>query len=44
VLVDEQLDQAAPGVEGFVGGQNPAGGGVLLISATSGFTSCSSAP
>ena len=35
---------ATPGVEAFVNGQNPAGGGTLLISATSGFSSCSSAP
>lgn len=35
---------ASPGVENFVNGQNPAGGGTLLISATSGFTGCSSAP
>ncbi|MFN0111224.1 MAG: HYR domain-containing protein, partial [Blastocatellia bacterium] len=35
---------ATPGVEAFVAGLNPAGGGVLLISGTSGFTSCGSAP
>ncbi|MDX6269981.1 MAG: large repetitive protein [Acidobacteriota bacterium] len=35
---------ATPGVETFVNGQNPAGGGTLLISATSGFSNCSSAP
>jgi hypothetical protein len=35
---------STPGVEAFVNGQNPAGGGTLLISATSGFTNCSSAP
>ncbi len=31
---------ATPGVEAYVSGLNPAGGGVLLISATSGFSSC----
>ena len=31
---------ATPGVETFVNGQNPAGGGTLLLSATSGFSSC----
>ncbi|HEV2882779.1 MAG TPA: Calx-beta domain-containing protein [Pyrinomonadaceae bacterium] len=35
---------ASPGVEAYVNAQNPAGGGTLLISATSGFSSCSSAP
>jgi uncharacterized repeat protein (TIGR01451 family) len=35
---------ATPGVESFVNGQNPAGGGTTLISATSGFTNCSTAP
>jgi uncharacterized repeat protein (TIGR01451 family) len=35
---------SSPGVEAFVDGQNPAGGGTLLISATSGFSNCSSAP
>ena len=32
---------ATPGVESYVNGLNPAGGGTLLISATSGFTNCS---
>jgi len=32
---------ASPGVENYVDGLNPAGGGTLLISATSGFTNCS---
>ncbi len=32
---------SSPGVESYVSGLNPAGGGVLLISATSGFTNCS---
>jgi hypothetical protein len=31
---------ASPGVETHVNGQNPAGNGTLLISATSGFSSC----
>jgi methionine-rich copper-binding protein CopC len=35
---------ASPGVEAYVNGLNPAGGGTTLISATSGFTNCSSAP
>jgi hypothetical protein len=33
-----------PGVETFVNGLNPAGGGTLLISAESGFSNCSTAP
>ena len=32
---------SSPGVEAFVDGLNPAGGGTLLISATSGFSNCS---
>ncbi|NUN96066.1 MAG: cadherin-like domain-containing protein [Candidatus Omnitrophica bacterium] len=32
---------STPGVEAYVDGLNPAGGGTLLISATSGFTNCS---
>jgi hypothetical protein len=32
---------SSPGVESYVAGLNPAGGGVLLISATSGFSNCS---
>jgi len=32
---------SSPGVESYVNGLNPAGGGTLLISATSGFTNCS---
>jgi hypothetical protein len=35
---------SSPGVESFVDGQNPAGNGTLLISATSGFSSCNTAP
>jgi hypothetical protein len=35
---------SSPGVEAFVDGQNPAGGGTLLISATSGFSNCNTAP
>ena len=34
----------SPGVQVFVNGQNPAGGGTLLISAESGFSNCSTAP
>jgi hypothetical protein len=32
---------ASPGVEAYVNGLNPAGGGTLLISAISGFSNCS---
>jgi hypothetical protein len=32
---------STPGVEAYVNGLNPAGGGTLLISATSGFGNCS---
>jgi hypothetical protein len=32
---------SSPGVESFIDGLNPAGGGTLLISATSGFSNCS---
>ncbi|WP_460709872.1 Ig-like domain-containing protein [Nocardioides dilutus] len=35
---------ATPGVEAYVNGLNPAANGTLLISATSGFSNCSSAP
>src|SRR5262249_55329247 len=35
---------ASPDVENFVNGQNPAGNGTLLISATSGFSNCSFSP
>ena len=35
---------SSPGVESYVDGKNPSGGGTLLVSATSGFTNCSSAP
>jgi hypothetical protein len=35
---------ASPGVEAFVNGQNPAGGGTTLTMGTSGFANCSSAP
>jgi hypothetical protein len=31
---------ASPGVETYVSGQNPAANGAFLISASSGFTSC----
>jgi hypothetical protein len=42
--VEGMAATASPGVETFVDGQNPAGAGTLLISATSGFSNCSSAP
>ena len=32
---------SSPGVEAYVNGLNPSGGGTLLISATSGFSNCS---
>lgn len=35
---------ATPNVESYVAGLNPSGNGVLLISGTSGFSNCSSAP
>ena len=35
---------STPGIETFVNGLNPSGNGTLLISATSGFTNCSTAP
>jgi hypothetical protein len=35
---------SSPGVESYVDGLNPAGGGTLLISATSGFSNCNTAP
>jgi large repetitive protein len=38
------VGEGSPAVENYVNSQNPAGGGTLLISATSGFTSCGSAP
>ena len=34
----------SPGVETYINGLNPAGGGTLLISATSGFTNCTVTP
>ncbi len=42
--VEGMAATSSPGVETFVNGQNPAGGGTLLISATSGFSNCSTAP
>jgi large repetitive protein len=42
--VEGMAATATPGVETFVNGLNPAGNGTLLISATSGFSSCSTAP
>jgi hypothetical protein len=35
---------ATPGVEQYVNGLNPAGGGTALLSATSGFSNCDTAP
>jgi large repetitive protein len=35
---------SSPGVESYVDGLNPNGGATILISATSGFSNCSSAP
>jgi large repetitive protein len=42
--VEGMVATASPGVEAFVDGQNPAGNGTLLISATSGFSNCNTAP
>jgi large repetitive protein len=42
--VEGMAATSSPGVEAFVDGQNPAGGGTLLISATSGFSNCNTAP
>ena len=42
--VEGMAATATPGVEAYVASLNPAGGGVLLISATSGFSNCGSAP
>ncbi|MBB5207982.1 beta strand repeat-containing protein [Chiayiivirga flava] len=39
--VNGMVATASPGVETYVGGLNPAGAGVLLISASSGFSNCS---
>jgi hypothetical protein len=35
---------SSPAVEAYVSGLNPSGGGTLLISATSGFSNCSTSP
>ena len=35
---------SSPNIETYINGLNPAGGGTLLISATSGFSNCSTAP
>jgi len=42
--VEGMAATSSPGVEAYVSGLNPAGNGTLLISATSGFSNCSSAP
>ncbi|MEK6336042.1 MAG: Ig-like domain-containing protein [Acidobacteriota bacterium] len=42
--IEGMVATATPGIEAFVNGQNPAGGGTLLISATSGFSNCATAP
>ena len=42
--VEGMAATGTPGVESFVSGQNPAGNGTLLISATSGFSNCNTAP
>jgi hypothetical protein len=38
--VDGMAATATPDVEAYVNGQNPAGGGTQLLSATSGFSNC----
>jgi uncharacterized repeat protein (TIGR01451 family) len=42
--VEGMVATGTPGVESYVNGLNPAGNGTLLISGTSGFSGCSSAP
>ena len=43
--VEGMAATSSPGVEAYVAGNNPgSAGGVLLISATSGFSDCSGAP
>jgi len=42
--VEGMAATSTPGVETYVSGLNPAGNGTLLISATSGFSSCNTAP
>ncbi|HEX8077837.1 MAG TPA: hypothetical protein VF511_08485, partial [Chthoniobacterales bacterium] len=42
--VEGMAATASPGVENYVASLNPSGGGVLLLSATSGFANCSTAP
>ena len=39
--VNGMVATSSPGVEAYIDSLNPAGGGTLLISATSGFTNCS---
>ncbi len=39
--VNGMVATSSPGVETYINGLNPAGGGTLLISATSGFSNCS---
>lgn len=42
--VEGMAATSTPGVEAYVAGLNPVGGGVLLISADSGFSNCGAAP
>jgi methionine-rich copper-binding protein CopC len=42
--VEGMAATATPNVESYVAGLNPSGGGVFLISGTSGFINCGSAP
>jgi hypothetical protein len=42
--IEGMAGTSSPGVETYVSGLNPAANGTLLISATSGFSNCNTAP